>query len=233
MKVIVENSTAEIVEKKSRFIANVFYAENENDANEKLNDVKKKYYDAKHNCYAYIIGENGEIVKSSDDGEPQGTAGHPMLDILKGSDFTNCIAVVTRYFGGILLGTGGLVRAYSDSLKLALSNAKTSYLNYGYIIDFIVGYDEYGKIENMISSINLRYVNECQNEKISNNLSYDMPIRSINKNFENNIKLEYLVKESAFEELKKQITNITKGKILLEKNEKRIYYISDNKVVYI
>ena len=108
MRVILENKTAEIVEKKSRFIANIFYVESVEAAEEKLAEIKKKHYDAKHNCFAYIIGTNGEQVKSSDDGEPQGTAGHPMLDILKGNDLTNCIAIVTRYFGGTLLGTGGL-----------------------------------------------------------------------------------------------------------------------------
>ena len=84
MKVIIENSTAEIIEKKSRFIANLFYVASVEEADSKLTEIKKKYYDAKHNCFAYVIGENADIVKSSDDGEPQGTAGHPMLDILKG-----------------------------------------------------------------------------------------------------------------------------------------------------
>ena len=132
MKVLLETTTAEIVEKKSRFIANVFYVENENEADARLNEIRKKYYDAKHNCYAYILGKNGENMKSSDDGEPQGTAGHPMLDILKGEGITNCIAIVTRYFGGTLLGTGGLVRAYSESLKAAIKNAKFSNIYDGF-----------------------------------------------------------------------------------------------------
>ena len=110
MKVITSEATAEVVEKKSRFIANLFYISSEDEAESKLNEIRKKHYDAKHNCYAYVIGKDAETLKSSDDGEPSGTAGHPMLDILKGNNLTNCIAIVTRYFGGTLLGTGGLVK---------------------------------------------------------------------------------------------------------------------------
>ena len=144
MKVIIEPTTAEIVEKKSRFIANLFYVASVEEAEEKLNEIRKKYYDAKHNCFAYVLGVNAETAKSSDDGEPQGTAGHPMLDILKGNNLTNCIAIVTRYFGGTLLGTGGLVRAYSDSLKAAIANAKTSELLNAYKVSFEINYDDYG-----------------------------------------------------------------------------------------
>ena len=116
-KTIKQNSTAEIVEKKSRFIANVFYIENVEQAEEHIKKIKKQYHDAKHNCFAYIVTNlNGNTVqKSSDDGEPSGTAGAPMLKILKGQNLSNILVVVTRYFGGVLLGTGGLVRAYSRS----------------------------------------------------------------------------------------------------------------------
>ncbi len=112
---ILNNQTAEITEKKSKFIANIFYIENEKDAEEKIKLNKKKYYDAKHNCIAYRVIEDGKIVeRSSDDGEPSGTAGAPMLNLLQKNNLCNVLVIVTRYFGGILLGTGGLVRAYSD-----------------------------------------------------------------------------------------------------------------------
>ena len=112
---ILNSQTAEITEKKSKFIANIFYIENEKDAEEKIKLNKKKYYDAKHNCIAYRVIEDGKIVeRSSDDGEPSGTAGAPILNLLQKNNLCNVLVIVTRYFGGILLGTGGLVRAYSD-----------------------------------------------------------------------------------------------------------------------
>ena len=105
----------EIVEKKSKFIANIYKVENIEQAEEKIKNIKKKYFDAKHHCIAYRIQENNQIIeKSSDDGEPSGTAGAPMLTILQKNNLCNIVVIVTRYFGGILLGTGGLVRAYSD-----------------------------------------------------------------------------------------------------------------------
>ena len=109
MKTIKNESYAEIVEKKSRFIANVCPVDSKEEAEEKIEEIRRKYFDAKHNCYGYIV-ENFE--KSSDDGEPSKTAGAPILDIIKRKELQNVLIVVTRYFGGILLGTGGLVRAY-------------------------------------------------------------------------------------------------------------------------
>ncbi len=217
MKVIIEPTTAEIIEKKSRFIANAFYVASLEEAEEKLIQIKKKYYDAKHNCFAYVLGVNAEIVKSSDDGEPQGTAGHPMLDILKGNELTNCIAIVTRYFGGTLLGTGGLVRAYSDSLKAAIANAKTSELLNAYKVSFEINYDDYGKVENLVQ--NLNQLNE-------NN------IYSLAKTFENVVKLEYLISIDAFDKFKTELVNITRGKVVLDNNCIITYYINNNSVMY-
>ena len=115
----------EIVEKKSRFIANLFPVEKVEEAEEQIKNMKKKYHDARHNCIAYrIVEENQIIEKSSDDGEPSGTAGGPMLNILQKNNLANVLIVVTRYFGGILLGTGGLVRAYSDSLLKAMEESE-------------------------------------------------------------------------------------------------------------
>ncbi len=220
MKVIIEPTTAEIVEKKSRFIANIFYVENIEAAEQKLSETKKKYYDAKHNCFAYVIGVNGEQVKSSDDGEPQGTAGHPMLDILKGNELINCIAIVTRYFGGTLLGTGGLVRAYSDSLKAAIANAKLAEIKNAYEVAFDVSYDDYGKIEKLIQNYN--------NSNVEQNSIY-----SLDKTFEDVVKLKYLIDIGIFEKFKNEITDLTKGKTVLANNDRRTYYLSNSKVNYL
>lgn len=111
------------IEKKSKFICHLFKVEDFDAATEKINLEKKKYFDAKHHCTAIVLGENGDVCRCSDDGEPSGTAGRPMLEILKHENLTNICCVVTRYFGGTLLGTGGLVRAYSEALKEAINNS--------------------------------------------------------------------------------------------------------------
>ena len=113
-----------IVIQKSEFITRLFPVTSIDEVTQILAEVKKEHYDAKHNCYAYILGDNQEIQKASDDGEPQKTAGAPMLDVLKKNDMTNILAIVTRYFGGILLGAGGLIRAYSSSVSECLKLAK-------------------------------------------------------------------------------------------------------------
>lgn len=116
-----ENIESEITVKKSKFICNLIKIETQEEAEEQIKKIKKKYHDARHNCVAYRVQENDTIVeKASDDGEPSGTAGGPMLNILQKNNLCNVLVVVTRYFGGILLGTGGLVRAYSDSMQNAL-----------------------------------------------------------------------------------------------------------------
>lgn len=123
-KTISENEVkAEIVEKKSKFIANLFYVENVEEAENKIKQLKKIYFDARHNCFAYsIYTKEGIVNRFSDDGEPSGTAGLPMLNVLQSQKICNVLIVVTRYFGGILLGTGGLVRAYTGALQEALLN---------------------------------------------------------------------------------------------------------------
>ena len=135
-KTIKNNSSAEIIEKKSKFIANVFYVENAQEAEDCINKIKKENYNAKHNCFAYIVmGENGErIKKSSDDGEPSGTAGAPMLEILEKQNLCNVLVVVTRYFGGIKLGAGPLTRAYAKIARNVINsnNLSFNYLNYCY-----------------------------------------------------------------------------------------------------
>ena len=121
---ILNDETAEIVEKKSKFIANLIHVESVEEAEDKIKEIKKKYHDARHNCVAYRVLEGGQIVeKSSDDGEPSGTAGGPMLNILQKNNLCNLVVIVTRYFGGILLGTGGLVRAYSEATQQVIEKS--------------------------------------------------------------------------------------------------------------
>lgn len=141
---IKENVSAEIVEKKSKFIANLFYVENVKEAEQKIKDINKKYFDARHNCVAYRIIEDGQIVeKSSDNGEPSGTAGAPMLNILQKNNLANVLIIVTRYFGEILLGTGGLVRAYSESLTKAVENSVKIEKCLGYELQVTLAYSEF------------------------------------------------------------------------------------------
>lgn len=138
--------TGEIVEKKSRFIANVRKAESEEEAAAFIEEMKKRYYDARHNCSAFVIGSRAELTRCSDDGEPGGTAGRPMLEVLLGSEIRGICAVVTRYFGGTLLGTGGLVRAYTQALQEALKDCPTAIMQYGKRIQVNTDYNGIGKI---------------------------------------------------------------------------------------
>ena len=124
MKIVYRAGQGEIVEKKSRFIANIFPVHSEEEALAYIEEIRKKHYDARHNCFAYVIGEKNEVMRGSDDGEPSGTAGRPMLEVLLGEELHDVLAVVTRYFGGTLLGTGGLVRAYSAAVKEGLSKTE-------------------------------------------------------------------------------------------------------------
>ena len=138
--------SSEIVEKKSKFIANLIKVENREEAEEKIKEIKKKYYDARHNCVAYRIVEKDSLIeKASDDGEPSGTAGGPMLNILRNQNLANILVVVTRYFGGILLGTGVLVRAYSDATIKAINSADKVKKVMG--IEFQISM-EYSQLEN-------------------------------------------------------------------------------------
>ncbi len=138
--------TDEIVEKKSRFIANIKKVETEEEAVAFINEMKKKYYDARHNCSAFVIGKSKELLRSSDDGEPSGTAGKPMLEVLLGTDIVNVVVVVTRYFGGTLLGTGGLVRAYTDATKAGLAQCQTATMSLGQKVKIHTDYNTIGKV---------------------------------------------------------------------------------------
>lgn len=146
-KTILEQAEAEISEKKSRFIATVRPVKTEEEARAFIEEMKKKYWDATHNVFAYQIGERNEIQRFSDDGEPQGTAGMPILNVLKGEDIKDTAIVVTRYFGGTLLGTGGLVRAYGKSAKEGLLAAGIAELILYCRYSVNVPYTESGKVQ--------------------------------------------------------------------------------------
>ena len=147
-KSVKNNSTAEVVEKKSKFIANVFYIESKEEAEELIKNMNKKYHDARHNCYAYrVITSDGIVEKASDDGEPSGTAGAPMLTILSKNNLANVLVVVTRYFGGILLGTGGLVKAYSEACSLGLEKANIVEKNIAQVYRMEISYPDIDKFK--------------------------------------------------------------------------------------
>ena len=156
-KTIKENVSSEFTEKKSKFIGNLFYAQNSKEAEKFIKETKKKYFDAKHNCVAYRVVEDEKIIERfSDDGEPSGTAGLPMLNILQKNNLVNVVIIVTRYFGGILLGTGGLVRAYQNSLMLALEKSTKINKILGNVLEVTLEYSEFE---------NFKYY--CKNNKIN------------------------------------------------------------------
>ncbi len=143
MNTIKKSAETEITEKKSKFIGEVFYIETVQEAEEKLREINKKYHDAKHHCFAYRVMEQEQIIeRCSDDGEPSGTAGAPMLQIISKNDLINVIVIVTRYFGGILLGTGGLVRAYSKATNDSLEKAEIVEIKKGERIELTILYKD-------------------------------------------------------------------------------------------
>lgn len=145
-RVLIQGGQGEIVEKKSRFIATVRRVETEQEAAAFIEEMKKKYWDARHNCSAFVIGSRGELTRCSDDGEPSGTAGRPMLEVLLAEEIRNAAVVVTRYFGGTLLGTGGLVRAYTQAVKAGLAECITGVMRQGLEIDLQTDYNGVGKV---------------------------------------------------------------------------------------
>ena len=183
-----EHVEAEIVEKKSKFIANIFYVNTTEMAEDIIKKTNKKYFDARHNCYAYSIKNINENVKRfSDDGEPSGTAGAPILNIIEKNEINNILVIVTRYFGGILLGTGGLVKAYTKATQEALMKAQLVTLEHGMEIKIKIDYEnleglKYYCRKNEINIINLEYKDfiECTLE--INNDEKDKIITSNNDN---------------------------------------------------
>ncbi len=155
MKILLRGGSAEITEKKSRFIATVSPVRSPEEANDMIASLRKQYWDARHNCSAMIIGERGEFSRCSDDGEPAGTAGRPMLNVLTGAELTNVCAVVTRYFGGVLLGTGGLVRAYSCAVQEGLKACTVSECIEGFRLRIRTDYNGIGRIQYVLGQRHL------------------------------------------------------------------------------
>lgn len=174
MKRIQENYENTLIINKSEFICHLYRVNNVTEVEDILAKVKKKYYDATHNCYAYIIGDNQEIQKASDDGEPSKTAGLPILDVLKKNDLTNILAIVTRYFGGILLGAGGLIRAYSASTASCLKLAKFYVPQIVRHFTLTTTYQAYNTIIKTISYININNTSFTTNVIIDGSIKLDM-----------------------------------------------------------
>ena len=161
-----EPCEAEIEEKKSRFIAHLQPVHSQEEAAEFIAGMKKKYWDARHNCYAYVIGADGALKNFSDDGEPSQTAGRPMLEILERNALTDAAVVVTRYFGGVLLGTGGLVRAYQGALQEALSAAEIVTMRLGTLLHVTTDYGYIGAILRHIEAGDVRLEGSEYTERI-------------------------------------------------------------------
>lgn len=200
---LVKGAQAEIVEKKSRFIATVRPVASEEEAAAFIEEMKKKYYDARHNCSAFVIGSRAELTRSSDDGEPSGTAGRPMLEVLLGSGIRNIAVVVTRYFGGTLLGTGGLVRAYSGAVKEALELCETARQHFGVRLKIKADYNSVGKLQYLLAEKNISIEDSIYTADVE--MTVIAPIEE-------------------YDRLCKDITEATSARAQLEELE-RLYYV--------
>lgn len=201
--------TGEIVMKKSKFIATVSLADNEEAALSFIDDLKKKYWDASHNCYAYIIGANNSIMRYSDDGEPSQTAGKPMLDILLAKELTNLVVVVTRYFGGTLLGTGGLVKAYQSATLEGLNNSIIIKKEVGSHIQLITDYNIIGKIQYYIGQ-----------EKLA----------LISSEYTDTVTLELIISLDRINDFKNRLADISNGALTPIEIKKTYFAVIDDKV---
>ncbi len=154
-KTLLEGGVGEVTEKKSRFIATAMPVNSEEEAVLFIESIKKKYWDARHNCSAFVVGRNHELKRCSDDGEPSQTAGKPILDVLLAEDIHNAVIVVTRYFGGTLLGTGGLVRAYTKAAKEGLLNSKVITKHMGLCLTVDTDYNGIGKLQYLCGQMDI------------------------------------------------------------------------------
>ena len=200
--IIKEGGQGEIVEKKSRFIATVLPIDTEEEALQYIEKIKKKYWDARHNCFAFVIGSNNEIQRFSDDGEPQGTAGKPILETLLNENLHNTLIVVTRYFGGTLLGTGGLVRAYGQSSKEGIRNSVIQKVCEGISFKLTVDYNSIGKIKYIMGQMGITHAQE---------------------EYGQNVVLSILMKKDEYNEFNTKVTDATGGKAVFEDEEDREY----------
>ena len=201
-RVLIEGGEGEIVEKKSRFIATFRKVESEQEALLFIEEMKKKYWDARHNCHAFVIGKNAELMRFSDDGEPGGTAGKPMLEVLLGEGVRNAAVVVTRYFGGVLLGTGGLVRAYTQAVQEGLRNSRTGWMRYGCLLAMETDYNGIGKILYLLGQRGLEPKDAQYTDTVS---------------------LKVLVPYEMREGLEKDITEATCGKTIITLEEEMFF----------
>lgn len=199
----------EITEKKSRFIATVRPVQTEEEAAELIESVKKKYWDARHNCYAYVLGQNQDIQRYSDDGEPGGTAGRPMLDVLLGENIHDTLVVVTRYFGGVLLGTGGLVRAYQGAAKEGLASSLVIVREEGLRLGITAEYTDLGKIQYILGENGIPVLDSTYTEKVE---------------------LEALVPAGHLEMIKEALTDGTSARAVLEERASCFFAEIDGKI---
>lgn len=202
MRYIKEYATGEYEEKKSRFIGEIFPIKSEEEAQEHIAAIRKKYYDARHHCYAYVLGDSYETVKQSDDGEPSQTAGMPILNVLKGQEIHDALIVVTRYFGGTLLGTGGLVRSYTNASKAAIENAVVQEAVEGFRATAEIPYTLVGKI---------KYFTETEG------------ITESEAEYGNNVNMTWLVPEDKMSLFQNQIQEMSGGSISLAIEKYRWY----------
>lgn len=194
-KTVYAGGEAEIIEKKSRFIATVKPVKSEEEAIAFIEGLKKKYWNATHNCSAYVIGEHFQVQRCSDDGEPSGTAGKPMLDVLLGEELHDTAVVVTRYFGGTLLGTGGLVRAYQASTKAGLEASTVITKMHGSRVSVETDYTGLGKIQYILGQRGLTILNSEYTDKVA---------------------LEVLLPEAEVKAVMAEITEGTNGQAVME-----------------
>ena len=208
-KTVLEGGEGEITEKKSRFIATVRHVESEEKALAFIEEMRKKYWDARHNCYVYSVGLNREYTRCSDDGEPSGTAGRPMLDVILGEEIYNTAVVVTRYFGGVLLGTGGLVRAYSKAVQEGLKASRIIKKKKGISLEVTTEYTGIGKIQYIAG---------------------ERGIPVLNSEYTDKVKLELLVPAGDVDALQKAVTEGTNGRARIEKTGELYFAVLDGEV---
>lgn len=207
---VLKGGIGEIEEKKSRFIATVHEVHSKEEAEEFIAYCKKKYPDARHNCSAYILGEQSQIEHSSDDGEPAGTAGKPMLEVLRGANLTYTAVVVTRYFGGVLLGTGGLVRAYTQAVKEGIANCDIIEKKEGVLTNFHADYTDVGKMQYFLRQ------SECA---------------LLDTKYETDVIFEIVVAKEEVEAFEKALTEQFSGRIGLGEKESCTYAVLNGEAV--
>lgn len=163
---VYRGGSGEIVEKKSRFIAEVFPVTSEEEAMQYLEEARKRYWDARHHCWAYVLGRNPSAERMSDDGEPAGTAGKPILEVIRGRQITDVLVIVTRYFGGTLLGTGGLVRAYTASAAEGLKHSEIITRFHGFKLRIAADYTSLGKIQYLLAQREICILESMYTDKV-------------------------------------------------------------------